>query len=79
MPAKSKSQARAAGADVGRCERGEKPRNFGSCETAREFARAPGGSLKGLPERKHRPKASPASTDAELVQGYRSLGKVPVT
>ena len=50
MPAKSRSQQRAAGADVARCERGETPKTFGDCQTAREFART--GSTKRLPERK---------------------------
>lgn len=74
MPAKSKAQHRAAGADVARCERGEKPRNM-PCDVAKEFAHAPGGSLKGLPERSKRPKGSAPFSDAELRQGYRSLGK----
>lgn len=42
MPAKSPRQQRAAGADVGRCERGEKPKTFPTCEVARDFARKPG-------------------------------------
>lgn len=35
----TEKQRRAAGADVGRCEKGQKPKMFGSCEVAREFAR----------------------------------------
>ena len=77
MPATSKVQQRAAGADKARCERGEKPRNM-PCKVAEEFAHAPGGSVKGLPERKDRPKGSAPSSNAELVQGYRSLGKVRI-
>lgn len=35
----------------------------------------PGMTVKGLPERKMRPRSSPPTTDAEAAQGYRSLGK----
>lgn len=73
MPATSKSQQRAAGADKARCERGEKPRNF-PCKVADEFAHAPGGTVKGLPERKMRPKGSAPFTDRELAHGFRKIG-----
>lgn len=39
-----------------------------------EFTPA-GMSVKGLPERKDRPHASPPTTDAEAARGYRSLGR----
>lgn len=73
MPAVSRKQQRAAGADKGRCERGEKPRTF-PCSVAEEFAHAPGGTTKSLPERKMRPKGSAPFSDGELTQGYRRLG-----
>jgi hypothetical protein len=69
---------RAAGADKARCDRGEKPRNF-SCKAAEEFAHAPGGTTKGLPERtKERDrstKGSPPFSNAELAAGYRRIGR----
>lgn len=77
MPAVSKAQQRAAGADVGRCKIGEKPRTFGSCRVAEEFARGPGRTVKGLPERSaldRSTKGSPPLTDAEIAQGYRKIG-----
>lgn len=78
MPATSKRQQRAAGADKARCAAGQKPRNF-PCDVAAEFAHAPGGTVKGLPERKKRPKGSPPNTNAEIARGFRSLGKATLT
>lgn len=43
MPAKSEKQRRAAGADIGRCAEGKKPKTFPTCDLAREFARKPTG------------------------------------
>lgn len=73
MPAKSKVQQRAAGADKKRCAEGKKPRNF-PCDVASEFAHAPAGTTKGLPERSMRPKGSAPFSNAELTQGFRRLG-----
>lgn len=73
MPAESPRQQRAAGADVARCEKGEKPRTFDSCAVAREFARKPaGGYTTGMERSAH---GSGAFTEAEVAQGYR---RVPI-
>lgn len=47
MPARSPKQQRAAGADVARCRKGQKPITFGDCGTARDFARKPKGGFIG--------------------------------
>lgn len=77
MPARSKRQQAAAGADKARCDRGEAPKTFPSCTLAEEFAQAPGGTTKGLPERRLRDKSTRGSaplSSAEITQGFRRLG-----
>jgi len=66
MPAVSGREQRAAGADAGRCEKGQKPRTFPSCDVAREFAHTAAG--------KRATKGSPPFGERELRQGFRRLG-----
>jgi hypothetical protein len=51
MPAKSKAQQRAAGADLARVRKGEEPRTFKGVSAA-ELARIAETPRKGLPARK---------------------------
>lgn len=71
MPAKSRAQQRAAGADRARCRADEAPKTM-PCDVAAKFARAPAG-LQSLPPRTVRPHGSAPFSDAELRQGYRRL------
>ena len=77
MPARSKRQQKAAGADVARGEAGQPLKTFPDLATARKFARAPGGTLKGLPAKVARDRStrgSPAFSPGELAQGFRRVG-----
>ena len=75
MPATSKAMQRF----MGLCKSNpEKAR--GECpppDVAAEFAKAPGGTVKGLPEKVARDRStrgSPAFSPGELAQGFRRVG-----